>query len=582
MFRKAGRAGVGQLMRAIIWQTLIAAGSGGQLMWAADGATGGGATPNIQAPGPLQLQLRTRSTDERGVERVSYLDESWDPAHTAVIVCDMWDAHHCLNAVRRVGEITPRMNAFLHEARRRGATIIHAPSECMEFYQNHPARLKAQRVPRAATLPDQIEQWCHWKDPNEEQVGYPIDHTDGGEDDDMNEHWRWHEVLAAAGRKPGSPWKRQTPGIDILDTDYISDDGVENWNILTAHGIDHVMLVGVHTNMCVLGRPFGLRQLSKNGKRVVLVRDLTDTMYNPNRRPFVSHFSGTDLVVEHVERQVCPTITSDQLLGGHEFRFTGDRRPHIVMMIGEDEYQTERTLPEFARKFLQRDFRLSFVHASASNPNNFPGLEVLDDADLLVVSVRRRTPTVDQLQHVRDFLAAGKPAVGIRTASHAFSLRDGQPPAAGHASWPEFDAVVWGGNYQGHYGHNEPTERRSFVQIVPTQSLNPLLTNISANEQGVVSWLYKTNPLAPGTNLLMTGRHDSSKNVEPVTWTYRRADGGRSFYTSLGHPADFAEPWFQRLLLNGTCWAAGLSVPASLPDVPVIGATPDSRAASVD
>jgi hypothetical protein len=76
--------------------------------------------------------------------------------------------------------------------------------------------------------------------------------------------------------------------------------------------------------MCVLGRPFGLRQMAKNGRDVVLMRDMTDTMYNPARSPHVSHFAGTELMVEHVEKYVCPTITSDQVLGGAPFRFKGD------------------------------------------------------------------------------------------------------------------------------------------------------------------------------------------------------------------------------------------------------------------
>jgi len=76
--------------------------------------------------------------------------------------------------------------------------------------------------------------------------------------------------------------------------------------------------------MCVLGRPFGLRQMAKNGKTVVLMRDMTDTMYNPKMPPMVSHFKGTELIIDHIEKYVCPTITSDQILGGKEFRFKGD------------------------------------------------------------------------------------------------------------------------------------------------------------------------------------------------------------------------------------------------------------------
>lgn len=84
--------------------------------------------------------------------------------------------------------------------------------------------------------------------------------------------------------------------------------------------------MGVHTNMCVLGRPFGLRQLVRNKKNVVLMRDMTDSMYNPKQWPYVDHFTGHDLVISHVERFVCPTITSDQILGGKPFQFKNDSR----------------------------------------------------------------------------------------------------------------------------------------------------------------------------------------------------------------------------------------------------------------
>jgi len=72
-----------------------------------------------------------------------------------------------------------------------------------------------------------------------------------------------------------------------------------------------------------------LRQLAKQKMDVVLVRDLTDCMYNPKRWPFVDHFTGNDLIVSYIERFVCSTITSDQILGGHAIRFQGDTRPII-------------------------------------------------------------------------------------------------------------------------------------------------------------------------------------------------------------------------------------------------------------
>ena len=269
------------------------------------------------------LQMRSR-TQEGDALTLTIRHAKWPAAQTAVIVCDMWDAHHCLNAVRREEEMVPRMNEFLTTARTAGALIIHAPSSCMEPYKDHPARKRAQAAAKAMDLPKDIDKWCH-KIPAEEKGVYPLDQSDGGEDDDPKEHEEWHAKLTAMGRSPKAPWKSQHAGLTIKDEDAISDSGVEIWNLLAERGIDQVMLVGVHTNMCVLGRPFGLRQMAKNGKNVVLVRDLTDTMYNPKRRPFVSHFEGTRLIIAHIEKYVCPTITSDQLLGGKEFRFKGDQ-----------------------------------------------------------------------------------------------------------------------------------------------------------------------------------------------------------------------------------------------------------------
>lgn len=270
----------------------------------------------------MNLVLRSRKADGDAFKIVTQ-KETWKPAETAIIVCDMWDAHHCLNAVRRVTEIAPRMNEVLEKARSHGVLIIHAPSECMEPYKNHPGRKLAREAPKATNLPKDIGEWCH-KIPAEEKGKYPIDQSDGGEDDDLAEHADWHARLRAMGLNPRAPWKRQLDTLKIHDGDAISDAGVEIWNLLEARGIKNVILLGVHTNMCVLGRPFGLRQMAKNGKHVVLMRDMTDTMYNPKMRPYVSHFRGTDLIVEHIEKYVCSTITSDQIAGGKEFRFKGD------------------------------------------------------------------------------------------------------------------------------------------------------------------------------------------------------------------------------------------------------------------
>jgi hypothetical protein len=119
-------------------------------------------------------------------------------------------------------------------------------------------------------------------------------------------------------------WSRQIETIRIDDQDAISDNGQEVYNLLAERGITNVILVGVHLNMCVLGRPFGIRQMIYIGKNVVLMRDMTDTMYNSKMAPKVNHFRGTDLVIQHIERHWCPTISSVDLVGGQPFVFHED------------------------------------------------------------------------------------------------------------------------------------------------------------------------------------------------------------------------------------------------------------------
>ncbi len=400
----------------------------------------------------MTLRWRTETRPGSGIYRPRWREETWSPEETAVIVCDMWDSHHCYNAVQRVKDMAVRMNAFLHQARDAGALIIHAPSSCTAPYADHPARQRAINAPQADNVPEGISEWCHQIDA-EHVDAYPIDQSDGGEDDDPEVHRRWHEQLTALGRNPRAPWVRQIDVLEIDDEDAITDDGVETWNLLEQYGIKNVILVGVHTNMCVLGRPFGLRQMAQNGKHVVLVRDLTDTMYNPASWPQVAHHTGTDYIIEYIEKFVCPTIESTDLLGGKPFRFYDDRRPTVAIIVSEFEYQTYRTLPEFARRYLGKDFHVEIAINDDQDDHALPGTAILENADVAVLSMWRRTLPEEQLAPIRAFLDRGGSLVAIRTSSHAFVSRDGTAPE-GHTSWPDFDRVILGGHYRGHHGNH--------------------------------------------------------------------------------------------------------------------------------
>ena len=270
------------------------------------------APPQVPA-GTLSLTLRSRKAAATAPAEAKpppvQTPARWAANQTAAIICDMWDKHWCAGATARVAEMAPRMNELVAELRRRGVLIIHCPSGTLAFYKDHPARKLAQAAPKVPTKVP-LQGWMRL-DPKREGP-LPIDDSDGGCD-------------CQPRCKGGAPWRRQIATIQIADTDGITDSG-EAYYLMRQHSIRHVLVMGVHENMCVLGRPFGIRQLVTQGMDVALVRDLTDTMYNSRRPPHVSHFRGTDLVTEHIERYWCPTVTSDQVLGGKEFRFKDDEK----------------------------------------------------------------------------------------------------------------------------------------------------------------------------------------------------------------------------------------------------------------
>ena len=230
------------------------------------------------------------------------------------------------------------------------------------------------------------------------------------------------------------------------------------------------------------------------------------------------------------------------------------KSPHVVFMIGEDEYKTWETLPIFAKSELEsRGVRVTVVQADAKDKNNFPGLvEALKDADALFVSVRRRTPVKAQLDAVHAHLDAGKPLVGIRTACHAFALRPNEKlPDSRVADWAKFDPEVLGGNYVGHHGN----ELKSAVSLAPGAVSHPILNGVDVRKLEGNGSLYRVSPLNESCTPLLMGTIPD-KSPEPIAWTrLYGAKHSRIFYTSLGHSDDFASPEFRRLLVNGISWA---------------------------
>ncbi len=239
---------------------------------------------------PLNLRSRVEAFKGSGVWQEVSLRYEIEPKRTAVVICDVWDNHWCQGAARRVNVLAPRIEKVIEAARRRGALIVHAPSDTMDFYKDAPQRLAILAFPKA-TPPAPLDL---------ASPPLPIDDSDGGCD--------------TPGDKSHKAWTRQHAAIRIAESDLVSDKGAEIYNALQARGIGHLLIMGVHTNMCILNRSFAIKQMTKWGVRCILVRDLTDAMYDPADRPFVSHEQGTELVIQHIEKYWCPTALSADLL----------------------------------------------------------------------------------------------------------------------------------------------------------------------------------------------------------------------------------------------------------------------------
>lgn len=265
----------------------------------------------ISRPADQTVTFNVQKRVDTGNNQYSVVTEKqqWDASKTAIIICDMWDHHWCAGAERRVAELAPHMNEVLSAARDKGMLIVHSPSDCMKFYQNAPQRKAALKFAKATDTYDEGRTLLK----TETNAVWPIDQSNGG----CNDTPRCEERY---------PWTRQIASLDIKENDYITDSGNEMVRLFKSKGIDRVILMGVHTNMCIVARPFGLRNMVNYGMKVALMRDLTDAMYDSRQAPFVNHFEGLGLMIEYIEKYIAPTVVSSDLTGKAPFKFAEDPR----------------------------------------------------------------------------------------------------------------------------------------------------------------------------------------------------------------------------------------------------------------
>jgi hypothetical protein len=275
---------------------------------------------------------------------------------------------------------------------------------------------------------------------------------------------------------------------------------------------------------------------------------------------------------------------------------------HIVLVSGDEEYRSEEALPQLAKILSQRHgFRCTVLFAidpadGTIDPNrndNIPGLELLETADLMVIATRFRNLPDAQMKHVVAYLEAGKPVVGMRTATHAFNLK-GKTYA--NYSWDSklkgweggFGRRVLGETWISHHGDHALQSTRGL--IAPGEEKNPILRGIRDGDVWGPTDVYGVRlPLPGDSRPLILGQvvkgmnptdppAEGKKNdpMMPVAWvkSYSVKEGktGRAFNTTMGASQDLQSEGLRRLLVNACYWAVGLTdaIPAKS-DVALVG-----------
>lgn len=478
----------------------------------------------------VSLTAKSRDSNNGSVE----LGEvAFDPAHTLIVVIDMWDRHWCKTFTARSENMIPRMNASLAAARKLGFQVVMAPSDVMPFYQGAPQRTAMQAIPSHAP----------YKTIDFQRAAEP----------------RGKDGCECGPHMPCSSqgvWTRQHRDLTIADDDLICDanNAAELLDLCQERKIDAVIYCGVASNMCVCDRSVGMFNMRRHGLNTYFIRDLVESITANGVDPMTGKpdatftpAKGTQRTEQFLEANVAPSIESEQLLAAAGLD-SDDPRPHVAMVIADDEYESERTLPEFAREHLDSAHRVTTLHANPQDRNDVPGLEALYDADLLILSMRRRFLPAPQMDLLERYIRSGKPMIALRVSSAAFGEGSGLARTAdGQVVWQNFDEEVLGCRYNTY----DPAARESGsdVWIEPTAVNDPLLQSIKTEKFHTPAWIYRVAPLQPDAQVLLSGSWNEENPAEPVAW--KRADDGKYvFYTSLGHPADFENDDFVQLLKN--------------------------------
>ena len=229
-------------------------------------------------------------------------------------------------------------------------------------------------------------------------------------------------------------------------------------------------------------------------------------------------------------------------------------------------------MPVFAKELERFGFRTTVVMGEG-NPEKktqdvLPGIEALADADLAIFFMRFLKLPDKEWKPIEDYLKSGKPVIGLRTANHSFKYAKEHP----RFSWnDDFGRRALGTPYVVHQGGTTD------IQVVPKYRSHPIMKNVTKTEWVSPGTLYLSR-LEPGCIPLTIGRgvgrdrlveknygviQVNREESDVVAWAWKNEWGGKAFGTSFGHPGDFAEESFNRMLVNACHWAVDKELPGA-------------------
>lgn len=301
------------------------------------------------------------------------------------------------------------------------------------------------------------------------------------------------------------------------------------------------------------------------------------------------------------------------------YRSSSGLGKQVVLVSGDEEYRSEEALPLLGQILADQGFNCTVLFAQdpqslgVISPNyqkNIPGLETLDQADLLILFTRFRDLPDSQMAHFEKYLLAGKPVIAIRTATHAFQLKD---TASRFYPWSNsykdtasawdggFGRLVLGEKWYTHHGHHQHQSTRGM--IAPGAENHPILSGITSGSIWGPTDVYGVRlPLPEDAQVLVLGQvvdrsgiyndqdplyglrpsdtvpaklnpatkepYDPNDPMMPIAWTksYQLPGGvkGTAFTSTIGAATDMLNEGVRRLLVNAVYYLTGQDIPTQV------------------